>query len=346
MGFTVHTREATAGGRTGPVYELTDGETCRAEVWPAWGFNCLSWQVRQPGGEWADILYHAPDWEKNPVPTRSGHPILFPFPGRLRDGKLVADGQTYQLPLLDSTKRHGIHGFTPRVPWRVATADTGADFAAVQGFFQLSRDLPEAVGQWPSDFELGVLYRLTATELRVSVHLENLGEKPLPWGLGFHGYFTLPGVDAADDLMLQAFTGKLYEVDADNLPTGVTVPTPDALDFRTPRRVGPAHLDHVFSVDQTQFADPRQRVFAELSTADPAGPGLTVSATVGFRELVLFTPPHRQAVAVEPYTCSADAATLQARGIDSGWRTLPPGGTWTGAVSYRYRPPGLPSGQC
>ena len=148
---------------------------------------------------------------------------------------------------------------------------------------------------------------------------------------------------AADDLVLQAFTGQVYETDADQLPTGTTVPPAPEIDFRQPRPIGPTQLDHVFTVQQERFADPRQRVFAELTTADPGGPALTVSATVGFRELVLFTPPHRRAVAIEPYTCSADAATLMARGVDSGWRVLPPGGTWTGAVSYRFRPgSGLP----
>jgi aldose 1-epimerase len=54
-----------------------------------------------------------------------------------------------------------------------------------------------------------------------------------------------------------------------------------------------------------------------------------------FRELVLFIPAHRQAVAVEPYTCSADAGNFAARGIDSGWRTVPDSGRWTGVVEYR-----------
>ncbi len=48
MAFEVRITRATAGDRTGDVYELTDaGETVRAEVWPQWGFNCLRWQVRQ-----------------------------------------------------------------------------------------------------------------------------------------------------------------------------------------------------------------------------------------------------------------------------------------------------------
>jgi aldose 1-epimerase len=61
-------------------------------------------------------------------------------------------------------------------------------------------------------------------------------------------------------------------------------------------------------------------------------------ADPAFRELVLFTPPHRQAIAIEPYTCSADAANLAARGIDSGWRILPLSGEWEAAVEYRWEP--------
>ena len=90
MSFTVTVREGSAGGRSGPVYTLADAAgRCRAEVWPQWGFNCLRWEV---GGH--PVLYTAPDWETNPVPTRSGHPTLFPFPGRLRGGRLVAGGGT------------------------------------------------------------------------------------------------------------------------------------------------------------------------------------------------------------------------------------------------------------
>jgi aldose 1-epimerase len=65
-----------------------------------------------------------------------------------------------------------------------------------------------------------------------------------------------------------------------------------------------------------------------------------VLADPAFRELVLFTPPHRQAVAIEPYTCSADAANLAERGIDSGWRVLPAGSEWEAAVEYRWVPSG------
>ncbi len=43
-----------------------------------------------------------------------------------------------------------------------------------------------------------------------------------------------------------------------------------------------------------------------------------------FREIVVYTPPGRNAVCLEPYTCATDAINLQQRGIDAGWQVLEP----------------------
>src|SRR5262249_50849089 len=138
------------------------------------------------------------DWETNPVPTRSGHPVLFPFPGRLREGKFNYLGQTYQLPLTDSTKQHAIHGFTPRNPWRVTDWNGDDEVAFRPGQFRLSQALPAAVGHWPADFALDITYRLHRDRLRVDAKVQNLGSGPLPFGLGYHPYFRLPDVADPD----------------------------------------------------------------------------------------------------------------------------------------------------
>ncbi|MDY3555916.1 aldose 1-epimerase [Gemmata sp. JC717] len=340
MAFEVRASEGKAGDRSGMIYELTDAaSTVRAEVWPQWGFNCLKWQVRQPDGRWADILFHMPDWESNPVPTRSGQPILFPFPGRLRDGRFTFEGKTYQLPLNESSKLHAIHGFTPRNRWRVTGHDCGDAHAALTGAFGLAKDFPEALPWWPSDFEFRVTYRLYADRLRVDARVENVGAAPLPFGLGYHGYFVLPGANAADvsDYVLQAGTGALWEAE-NNLPTGRKIGLPPELDFRTPRAVGATALDNVFA-DASGPADPQSGLIEVATLSHPNAVGrLRVLADTSFRDLVLFTPAHRHAVAIEPYSCSADAANLQAKGADSGWRVLPVGGVWESAVEYRYEP--------
>ena len=326
MAFAIQTRDAVAGGRSGTVYELA-GETARAEVWPMCGFNCLRWSVKE-----GSILYAMPDWETNPVPTRSGHPILFPFPGRLRDGNLPANGKTFQLPLNDSTKQHAIHGFTPRNPWRVSALVAKPDRASISGTFDLPTDLPAAVGSWPADFALTVTYHLFADRLAVDAKVLNRGAEPLPFGLGYHPYFRLPGATEADvgGHVLQANANGLWVADEANLPTGEVEPVPAELDFRSPRPIGSTALDHVFTAVS---ATGPMRELAVLSHPASAG-RLRVRADESFRELVLFTPAHRQAVAIEPYTCSADASNLTARGRNSGWRNLEPGQEWNGRVEY------------
>jgi aldose 1-epimerase len=340
MAFEVRISAAEAGGRSGDIYELiaTDGSV-RAEIWPQWGFNCLRWQLRQEDGRWADLLYHAGDWETNPVPTRSGHPILFPFPGRLRDGRFTFAGKVYQLPCNDSTKQHAIHGFTPRHPWRVIDWNGDDDFAFVTGQFNLAKDLPSAVPEWPANFNLNVTYRLFRDRLRVAATVENLGTGPLPYGLGYHPYFRLPGVHDPniDNAILQANVAEVSETE-DNLPTGWRKEVPGAIDFRHPKPIGDTQLDSVFTVLPGQSTGLSELV--ELGRlSHPASPGrLRILADAAFRELVLFTPPHRQAIAIEPYTCSADAANLSARGIDSGWRVIAAGDEWSAAVEYRWEP--------
>jgi aldose 1-epimerase len=335
MPFTVSTRSVSAGGTQDTAYILADSAgTVRAEVWPAFGFNCLQWQLRQVSGTWADLLYKDPTWEQNPVPTRSGHPILFPFPNRLKNGHFSHQGQKFQLPLNESSGTHAIHGFTPKNPWRVIGATGGPDFAEITGEFQLSRDRPEARGFWPADFLLIVTYQLRANSLSVHCQVENPDATTLPFGLGYHPYFVCanaPGAQA-DDMLLQAATSQQWEAEA-GIPTGVRKPAAGEYDFRTPRRLGTIQLDTLYTREVNHDFEGIRPELARLRHATAPGE-LIVLADPAFRELLLFTPPHRQAVAIEPYTCVTDAANR----TDAGWRVLPAGGEFSASVEYVWQP--------
>jgi aldose 1-epimerase len=339
MSFSISTRAVTAGDRAGTAYCLEDAAgRCRAEIWPTHGFNCLRWQVRLPDTNWGDVFYVAPDWETNPVPTRSGHPILFPFPNRMRAGRFTFAGTTYQLPLNESTGTHAIHGFTPRNPWRVVGAEATENHAALTGEFRLSTDRPDALGLWPADFSFAVTYRLSPDRLRVEGRVTNVDSKPLPWGLGYHGYFRVP--TAAGDVsgtVVRAGGNRLWEA-VGGIPTRSRRPVFGETDFRAGRQLGALSLDHLFGMVGSYRSDPDGLCEVANLSAPPAEGGLSVWVSAEFRELLLFAPPHRQAVAVEPYTCAADAASLSAVGVDSGWVVLPPGGVATTVVEYRWEP--------
>jgi len=340
MAFVVSTREATAGDKSGTVYTLEDRKRgCGIEVWPFLGFNCLKWSVKTGKTTSGDILYTAPDWETNPVPTRSGHPILFPFPNRFRGGRFDFRGQTYQLPLNESSGKHAIHGFTPKNAWTVVSVIADNLRASIVGRFRLSENVPSALQDWPGDATITVTYTLTEFALRVDAEIENPGAVPMPCGLGYHPYFCIPTAPdaSADEMTLWTASSTLWLAE-DGIPMGERIPVPEELDFQTKREVGALVLDRLFGdlgLEDIEAGDLLE--VARLGHKSARGE-LVVSVSPSFRELLLFTPPHRKAVAIEPYTCASDAANLAARGHDSGWAVLPPEGRWITAVEYRWDP--------
>lgn len=289
-----------------------------AQIAPALGFNLHS--LRLPAlARLVEVLDCEPDFgQPLASPSRSGLPLLFPFPNRIRDARMVWLGREWTI---GGTRRdpagHAIHGFVLNRPWRV----TRHERDLLIGEFQLGRDAPDVRDQWPADFLIEVAYHLDAGRLRCEIRILNPCRDPLPWGFGTHTYFRIPLADGGctGDVLIEAPVTDLWEL-VDSLPTGRrTRPGPD-LDLAAGVTLAGLRLDHV-------YGGLRGREGAiETSVLDPAA-GLRVVQRFGdeFRELVAFTPPHGRSVCLEPYTCATDAANLQARGIDAGWDVLAPG---------------------
>jgi aldose 1-epimerase len=329
MAFAVTTARAEAGGVSGETVTLSDLTSgASIEVWPHFGFNCLRWAV---GGK--PVFYTASDWATNPVATRSGHPILFPFPNRLRHGRFTFEGREYQLPLNESSGQHAIHGFTPKTPWRVVGATAGEESATVTGEFQISVDRPDVLACWPGDLVLRVTYTVTASALEVRCVVRNPSPGNVPFGLGYHPYFVLPSLPGlgVNEFVVTAPANSLWVAEG-GIATGEKVPVPAALDFTEPRPVGDADLDCLLGYLPGGF-----RTVATVTHPD-AAEAVTVEADAAFRDLLLFTPPHRTALAVEPYTCTSDALNLQGRGVDAGLRVLAPGAEFAALVRYAVVP--------
>lgn len=335
MAFRVTTEQrATASPLDGTVHILESGVGDQAVVWPGLGFNCIAWRVRHQG-QLLDLLYADPGLFDNPVPTRSGIPVLFPFPNRIRAGCFTWAGREFHLPLNDPAGKNAIHGFACRHPWRVV--DRGADerSAWLCGEFQASREAPQARPLWPADYRLRLTYRLGRGEqgsvfLDLCSQVENIDAVPLPFGLGFHPYFRVPLLPNGG-CWLQVPARFCWEL-AENLPTGVCRPIDPGRDLRQPRRFDELHLDDVLT------GLPGNGPIGQV-LSDPLGKGprLMVTASPGWRELVVFTPPHRQAVCLEPYTCPTDAINLWASGLEVGWLVLPPGEKWEEVIRLHWQ---------
>jgi aldose 1-epimerase len=321
----------------GTVFVLWDSSSgAGAEVWPALGFNCFRWQTTWKD-QTLDLLYSDPQIFEGARATRSGIPVLFPFPNRLRGGHFSWLGQEYQLPLNDASKKHAIHGFAAFKPWRVIDHGSDATSAWVTGEFTASVDGKEAFALWPADYRLRLTHRLTDRALRIEATVTNPDRKPLPFGLGYHTYFRVPfqSGHSEQDYWVKCPARAYWELD-ENLPTGNRRPAEDPRDLRAERWCVGLSLDDVL----TNFDRPTTPVAEQLhfrGSVRQASNGLAVEvyASSTFRELVVFTPPHRQAICLEPYTCTTDALNLQQRGVDAGLLVLQPGEEWHGVVELR-----------
>ncbi len=335
MSFAVHTRtQPGVAGRDATIFVLEDGAGGRAEVWPALGFNCFRWQVVR-AGRTLDLLYADPALFGDGRPTRSGVPILFPFPNRIRDGRFAWEGKEYRLPTNDPSGKNAIHGFACRRPWRVVDQGADASSAWLTGEFHAGRDAADCLALWPADYLLRVTCRLGPGLLRVEAEVANPDRRTLPFGLGYHPYFRVPfapGTDAADCLV-RAPAKEMWTL-VDSLPTGERRPVDAARDFNAPRLYGKLKLDDVL----TGAPGPDADGLCDRGAVESGAETLWVRASPAFRDVVVFTPPHRQAFCIEPYTCVTDAINLQPRGVDAGLLTLSPGGRWSAVVDVRLGP--------
>lgn len=347
MSYTVRTElRPCRPGTDGTFYLLEETTTgSRAEIWPALGFNCVSWTVPHQA-RLVDWLWSTADLLTNPRPTRSGIPILFPFPNRIRGGCFAWRGRIFQLPINDSQQRNAIHGFACQRPWRVVGQGADENSAWLHGQFQASADAAECRSLWPADYVLDAVYRLQvecvggpagsdrpASEagppthptpaLQLEVTVTNPDTQDLPFGFGLHPYFRLP----AEKAIVRTPPLERY-VQQDCLPTGERVALDGQHLFLTQGRpLGIHEFDDLYGLSAAETVN------VEVSEATTSR-AFRMSAGGGFDWLVVFTPPHRQAICVEPYTCVTDPFDTVSPGQTTGLQVLPSGGQWQGRVRW------------
>jgi aldose 1-epimerase len=329
MAFQIRLEERpNAFGLDDRVRVLDDGRGSFVEIAPAIGFNAYRWHT--PIGE---LLYADAKFFEEHKPTRSGIPILFPFPNRIRDGQFTWNTKEYRLPANDPSGKNAIHGFVCQRPWRALAEGADDHSAWVTGEFIGSRDGPETLDLWPADYGIRITYRLLEQRLEIDAELMNTDSSDLPFGLGYHPYFAIaPFGGQQAEVVINA--NKHWQL-AESLPTGRKDLVDERTDLRGGKRYDSLRLDDVF----TDLNPPSKTNGLALAGMVRGGSRrLEIYTDGNFREIVAFTPPHRQAICLEPYTCATDAINLQERGVDAGWRVLPAGAALNARVALWCHP--------
>jgi len=222
--------------------------------------------------------------------------VLAPWPNRIAGGRWTYGGQEHQLAITEPARGHALHGLVAWLDWH--EIDSSADSLT------LGTTIVPQQG-YPYQFDLTMRWSLEEAALVGRLSAVNAGSQAAPFGCSIHPYLVAPGGDM-NEWTLQIPATHELQVDDHLIPT-VLAPVPDAHDFREPRPIGSAAIDHALNgFDFTGGT-------SSVSLVDQQGDGVRVmfSAETSWVQVCISDRPgrvgHRAGLAVEPMTCPPNA---------------------------------------
>lgn len=283
---------------------------------PRLGNNIISLWDRQENREIlrrpdeSDLAYYM---EK---PYHFGIPLLVP-PGRIRKGQFQFEGISYQFDQ-NTAGDHHIHGLHRTQSWCVSDIEEDEEGCAVTTEFNTIDD-SDWMRQFPAPLRFEMTFRLQENRLQQTLKVTHLGEKRIPFGIGYHTWFMIDGEPGRWKLELPV--ESIFELNDELLPSGNLLPLGDLEALNHGMELQGTNLDTVLRRSSSQPAE------ALLMRDD--GYGLRYTADKDyFRHWVVYTKgPAEQFVCLEPYTWLPDAPNVQRDPSLTGIISLEPGQT-------------------
>ncbi|HKP07535.1 MAG TPA: aldose 1-epimerase family protein [Microbacterium sp.] len=244
---------------------------------------------------------------------------LAPWPNRVVDGKYSFGDRDFQLPLTEPARSHALHGLAVWLDFEAI--DKGPDHVTLAAVIQ-----PQTFFPWR--LVVTTTFSLGPDGLTQSVTAHNESEEPAPWGTGPHPYL-VAGDGRVDAWTLELPAAQVLAVTPDRLIPTDLVPVdtddPQRFDFRSPRAIGTAEIDHAYS-GLIRDADGN----ATVRVTDAAGSGveMTWDAACPWVQIHTADKPDaaqsRLGLAVEPMTCAPDAFNAGSYDYDAGLIVIEP----------------------
>ncbi|MFP4977348.1 aldose 1-epimerase [Paenibacillus sp. CN-4] len=307
-------KQVTKGQWNGfDTYILHSGDL-QATLLPRLGNNVISLLDVRRGRE----LLRTPD--ENDLefymqkPYHFGIPLLVP-PGRIRKGQFTFDGADYQFDRNTANDNH-IHGLHRTQSWCVSDIEEDEDGCAVTTEFR-SADDPHWMEQLPVPLRFELTFRLQDTKLHQRLSVTNLGERRIPFGMGYHSWFLIDGQPERWTLTLPV--EGIYELNSELLPSGRLLPLGELEALRTGMNLSGVNFDTALRMEAGQPAE------ALMLREDGCGLRYTADRSL-FKHWVIYTKgPADQFLCIEPYTWLPDAPNVSGDPEFTGLLPLEPG---------------------
>jgi len=230
---------------------------------------------------------------------------LIPFSNRIAGATLRWQGGTYSLLRYIPEVPHAIHGNGWRRAWSVL------EHEPARATLDLVHDAAdERAREWPFPYRAQQRFELADDALTMTLVIENIGDAPFPFGLGWHPYFP-----RATATVLGFAADAVWQTDSTVLPLQLD-PVPTRWNFAPPRPIADTTLDHCF----VGWRRPATLHWPERQLR------AAVDADAACTHLVVYVPPGRDYLAIEPVTHMTDAFNRADSGQrDTGTRVLAPG---------------------
>ncbi|QRR01732.1 aldose 1-epimerase [Dyadobacter sandarakinus] len=226
--------------------------------------------------------------------TKSHSELLFPFASRIPDGKYKFLGKEYQLEKNEDGNLNAIHGLVRKKHFELGDQVIEADHASIQ----LHYHVQETAG-YPFDITFSVKYTLHADgRFELTYDAVNNGKDPAPVMFGWHPYFFL-GNEDVDAWKINIPSDTVVRFNENLIPVGK-----DQFTTEMPVLLHRRDFDNCFVVKtsgsgvSTELISANQNVTLKIDQETGEGK---------FNYLVVYTPPARDCVAIEPLTANVDS---------------------------------------
>ena len=213
---------------------------------------------------------------------------LFPFAGRLPDGKFSYEGKEYFFEINDMEFQAALHGFLYNQPMDISWQRCNEKAAEICFYFS-SENVHIS---YPFSVDVNISYKLDESGLTCTTFFLNQGKVAAPIAYGVHPYFRF---DTKVDNLEIKITAEKETLLSDRLvPSGKTKPNNDFINFS---KISTRFFDNGFQfprkegVVTTQLKNPSDNVIINIWQE---------TGKHKFNFLQVYTPPTRDCVAIEP----------------------------------------------